>query len=137
MLRQAFRFALVGVVNTGTYYAFYLAFNKFLPYLVAHLSAFVLSMIGSFFMNSWFTYRTKPTWKKFLLFPLTNITNLVITTVGVWILVGWASMDERIAPLVAAASAIPVTFLVSRRIMVPGGENKRELADAKTPTGSG
>jgi len=136
MLRQAIRFALVGVVNTGTYYAMYLALNRILPYLVAHLSAFVLSMIGSFFMNSWFTYRTKPTWKKFLLFPLTNITNLVITTVGVYVLVGWASMDERIAPLVAAVAAIPVTFLVSRRIMVPGTETERELADATPPTGS-
>ncbi|MFF7249488.1 GtrA family protein [Embleya sp. NPDC008237] len=136
MLRQAFRFAIVGVVNTGTYYALYLTFNHFVPYLVAHISAFVLSMIGSFFMNSWFTYKTKPTWKKFLLFPLTNITNFVITTVGVYALVSWVSMDERIAPLVAAAAAIPVTFLVSRRIMVPGTEQDKDLVGTKAPTGS-
>jgi len=137
VLLQALRFALVGVVNTGTYYALYLGFNHLAGYLVAHVTAFVLSMIGSFFMNSWFTYRTRPTWKKFFLFPLTNITNFVITTVGVYVLVGWASMDERIAPLVAAVAAIPVTFLVSRRIMIPGTDAARELANAKPPTGSG
>ncbi|WP_406284007.1 GtrA family protein [Embleya sp. NBC_00896] len=130
MLRQAFRFALVGVVNTGTYYLIYLGLREIIPYLLAHVSAFVLSMIGSFFMNTYFTYRVKPTWKKFLLFPLTNVTNFVITTVGVFMLVSWASMDERIAPLVAAAAAIPVTFLVSRKVMIPGTEPEPTLGRA-------
>jgi putative flippase GtrA len=120
MLRQAIRFALVGVVNTGTYYLIYLGLKTFMPYLAAHISAFTLSMIGSFFMNSWFTYRTKPTWRNFLLFPLTNVTNFVVTTVGMYLLVTYASMNDKIAPLVAAAAAIPVTFVVSRWIFVPG-----------------
>ncbi len=122
ILKQAVRFGLVGVVNTGTYFASYLVLRLVLPYLAAHVLAFVLSTIGSFFLNCWFTYRVRPTWKRFLLFPLTTATNFVLTTAGVYGLVEWIGMDERPAPLVAAAAAIPVTFLVSRTILAPKDE---------------
>ncbi|MEE1799102.1 GtrA family protein [Streptomyces sp. NPDC101062] len=116
---QMVRFALVGAANTGTYYAFYLLLLTRLPYVASHLVASGLSMIGSFFLNSWFTYRTRPTWRKFLLFPLTNAANLLITTVGVYLLVDLAHLGSRYAPLIAAAGAVPVTFVVSRAIMLP------------------
>lgn len=116
---QIVRFALVGVVNTATYYAFYLLLLAVhLPYVAAHVVAFLLSMTGSFFLNCRFTYRTRPTWRKFLLFPLTNAANFVITTSGVWLLVDVAGFSSRWAPLVAAAAAIPITFVVSRTIML-------------------
>ncbi|MFE6665921.1 GtrA family protein [Streptomyces sp. NPDC057697] len=115
---QMARFALVGVVNTGTYYGCYLVLLTWLPYIAAHVIAFALSMVGSFFLNSWFTYRTRPTWRKFLLFPLTNAANFVITTGGVYLLVDLAGFSSRYAPLVAAAAAIPITFVVSRTIML-------------------
>ncbi|MFG2329351.1 GtrA family protein [Streptomyces sp. NPDC048604] len=115
---QVVRFALVGAVNTGTYYGLYLMFGLRLPYLAAHALAFLLSMVGSFFLTSYFTYRTRPTWRKFLLFPLTNAANFVITTVGVYVLVDLAGFSARYAPLLAAAAAVPVTFLLSRTIML-------------------
>lgn len=115
---QLIRFALVGVVNTGTYYACYLVLLTRLPYVAAHVVAFVLSMTGSFFLNSRFTYRTRPTWRKFLLFPLTNAANFTITTSGVYLLVDVLHLSSRYAPLIAAAAAIPITFVVSRTIML-------------------
>ncbi|GAA3381385.1 GtrA family protein [Streptomyces racemochromogenes] len=119
-LGQILRFALVGGVNTGTFFGIYLLLHPWMPYFAAYTLAFVLSMIGSFFMNTYFTYRTRPTWKKFLLFPLTNVTNYVIQSAGLYALVTWAAMDTRIAPLVAAVVAIPFTFLLSRKILIPG-----------------
>jgi putative flippase GtrA len=119
---QVVTFAVVGVVNTATYYGLYLLFLTRLPYLAAHVLAFTLSMIGSFFLNARFTYRTRPTWRKFLLFPLTNATNFLITTVGVYVIVDVLHAGSRFAPLLASAAAIPVTFVVSRTIMLPRGE---------------
>ncbi|MFJ9707561.1 GtrA family protein [Streptomyces sp. NPDC101234] len=116
---QIITFALVGVVNTATYYGLYLLFLRYLPYLAAHVIAFTLSMIGSFFLNAKFTYRIRPTWRKFLLFPLTNATNFVITTVGVYVIVDMLHVGSKFAPLMASAAAIPVTFVVSRWVMLP------------------
>ncbi|WP_433547302.1 YfhO family protein [Streptomyces sp. CA-294286] len=130
-IHQVLRFALVGAVNTGTFYGFYLALHQWLPYYPAYVVAFLLSMVGSFFLNTYFTYRTRPTWRKFLLFPLTNLTNFVVTSVGVFVLVEWCDMDERIAPLVAAAAAIPVTFLLSRRILT-----REDAIGSENATGS-
>ncbi|GGQ69175.1 GtrA family protein [Couchioplanes azureus] len=116
-LAQLVKFAVVGVINTGTFYVLYLALHTWLPYYPAFVIAFLISMVGSFFLNTYITYRTRPTWRKFLLFPLTNLTNFVVTSVGVFVLVEWFGTGERIAPLAAAAAAIPVTFLLSRRIL--------------------
>lgn len=115
---QVLRFAAVGVVNTLTYYGCYLLLRLLMPYLVAHVVAFALSTCGSYLLNTYVTYRTRPSWRTFVLFPLTVAANFVITTVGVWLLVEVFSVDERVAPLAAAVAAIPVTFLATRRVLV-------------------
>jgi putative flippase GtrA len=123
---------VVGVVNTAVYYACYLALKTVLPYLGAHVIAFVIAMIGSFFLNCHYTFRIKPTWRKFLLFPLSNITNFVVTSVGLYLLVGKLHMNSTIAPLVAAVAAIPVTFVVAHYILVdrqPAGQPPAALSD--------
>ncbi|MFJ6633820.1 GtrA family protein [Streptomyces sp. NPDC091376] len=127
---QMIRFALVGVVNTATYYGCYLLFLAWMPYVAAHVLAFLLSMVGSFFLNSYFTYRTRPTWRKFLLFPLTNAANFVITTSGVYLLVDVLHFGSRYAPLIAAAAAIPITFMVSRTIMLRPEPAPASLAES-------
>jgi putative flippase GtrA len=116
--RHAGKFAVTGVLNTGVYYGTYLLLRTLTYYLVAHLLAIAVSMVFSFFVNCLWTFRTRPTWRKFALWPLTNLTNYVITTVGVVVLVEQLGIDQRIAPLVAAAAAIPVTFLLSRRVLI-------------------
>lgn len=98
MARQIATFAVVGVVNTGLYYGLYLLLLTRLPYLLAHVLAFLLSMVGSFFLNARFTYRTRPTWRKFLLFPLTNAANFAITTAGVYVIVDVLRAGSRFAP---------------------------------------
>ncbi|GGM47801.1 sugar transferase [Longimycelium tulufanense] len=116
-LARMFRFGLVGVLNTGVYFGLYLLLRLVVPYLVAHVLAFVLAMVGSYFLNCWFTFRIRPTLRKFLLFPLSNLTNFAVQTGGLYLLVDVIGMDERYAPLLAAAAAIPITFLVAQLIL--------------------
>ncbi|BDM66902.1 hypothetical protein HEK616_03890 [Streptomyces nigrescens] len=116
---QPVRFAAVGGINTATFYACYLPLHRLLPYFAAYSLAFALSMTGSFLLNTYFTYRTRPSWKKFLLFPLTQVTNYGMQSAGLVALVGWCGMNSALAPLAAAAFALPVGYLVSRRILRP------------------
>jgi putative flippase GtrA len=122
MWRHAAKFAVVGVFNTGVYYGSYLLLRMAVHYLAAHAIAIAIAMVGSFLLNCFWTFRTRPTWRKFALWPLTNATNYVMTTVGVVVLVEWLEVDQRVAPLIAAAAAIPVTFLLSRRVLTGGQE---------------
>lgn len=113
------RFILVGVTNTLNYYVLYLLFLKLfsLNYMISHIIAFILSMIGSFFLNSYFTYRTKPTWKKFIQFPLTYVVNITVTSIGVYLLVDVLGLNETISPLIASVGAIPFTFIIAKKIL--------------------
>lgn len=132
MLRHVNRFAVVGVVNTAVYYGLYLGLRAAIPYLAAHLIAIFIAMVGSFFLNCYWTFQTLPTWRKFALFPFTNATNYVVTTLGVFVLVEWFGVDERWAPLIAAVAAIPITFVLSRWVLT-GAHRPSPVVPAGTP----
>ena len=102
---------------SGTYYLLYLLFHQFIPYLLAHAVATVLSMTGSYFLNCYVTFRARPTLRKFLLFPLSNLFNYAVTTAGLYVLVDLFHANETISPLIAASVAIPVTFLMAQLIL--------------------
>jgi putative flippase GtrA len=127
-LARVIRFGLVGLVNTACYYGLYLALRLVVPYLAAHVIAFLVSMVGSFFLNCYFTFRQRPTWRRFLLFPLSNLTNFVVTSTGLVLLVRFAGMNDRIAPIVAASVAVPATFVVAKLILV--GREPEQLPGA-------
>ncbi|WP_419865738.1 GtrA family protein [Bacillus dakarensis] len=118
-IKQAIRFVIIGFVNTGNYYVLYLLFYTVLNlhYMAAHILAFVISMVGSFFLNSYFTYQSKPTLKKFFQFPLTYVVNITVTTTALYILTDLMGLNGKITPLFASVIAIPFTFLLSRKIL--------------------
>ncbi|MDQ0416031.1 putative flippase GtrA [Croceifilum oryzae] len=118
--RQVMRFIIVGVVNTVHFNLLYLIMFRFFSwgYYISFVLAFVISMVGSFFMNSFYTYRVKPTWKKFIQFPMTNAVNFVVTAVGVYILGDLLGLNKTISPFVASLVAIPFTFIISKKILV-------------------
>jgi putative flippase GtrA len=116
-VKRIVTFAAVGAVNTGVYYGLYVLLRQVMPYLVASVIAFLLAMVGSYFLNCRFTFRTKPTWRTFLLFPLSNATNLVVTSVGLYLLVDRWHMNELVSPLIAAAFAVPITYVVAKYVL--------------------
>lgn len=61
-LGQFLTFAAIGIANTAVYYAVYASTNHWIPYLVAHVLGWSVSITGSFLLNSYITCRTRPTW---------------------------------------------------------------------------
>ena len=139
------RYALVGVANAGVYYLTYLAVLASVGYLLAHVIGLGVAMIVSFLLNCRFTFRVRPTLMRLLLYPASQVVNIAATTVGVVALVH-LGVDERLAPLVAAALAVPVSYLAARTVMtrsrqgtppepprtVAGPEPRGTLVDAVT-----
>ncbi|MGO2748661.1 MAG: GtrA family protein [Pseudoclavibacter sp.] len=113
-MKALIKFALVGVVNTLVYYALYRLFLLVAPYLLAHVAAWFLSFVGSFFLNCYFTYRVRPTWKRFLRFPASALVNVAFSTAVSFLLVSVLDGDPRWATLIAGILAIPVTFVIAR-----------------------
>ena len=117
--KQFWKFNMVGILNTVNYYILYMIFKEVfkMNYMNAHLLGFFISMIGSFYLNSYFTYRVKPTLKKFLKFPLTYVVNILVSTLAIYILVQLLSISDNIAPIIATIIAIPFTFVISKIIL--------------------
>jgi len=131
---RVLRFATVGVLNTGIYYGLYLVLRLTVPYLVAHVCAFLLAMVGSYFLNCYFTFRTHPSWRSFWLFPLSYVVNLLVSTVGLFVLVQHLGMDERLAAVPAAAIAIPFTFLMAQFALTGGQREQPRSGPASRPS---
>lgn len=113
------RFILVGGINTLNYYIVFLFFHNLLDfhYMGAHVIGFVVSLVISFFLNTAFTYRVKPTLKKFLQFPLTQLVNVSTSSVLVFLFVEGLKLNSNIAPIIAVFFTVPITFLVTSKIL--------------------
>jgi len=113
------RFIFVGVVNTMSYYTIYLVLHNVfaLPYLLAHIVGFLISLNISFFLNCYVTYRIKPTLKKYLYFPLTQVVNMSVSTALIFVFVEFLQLNSNIAPFAAVLFTVPITFVVSNRIL--------------------
>src|SRR5690606_17952429 len=103
------RFLFVGVINTLSYYSIYLILhNAFsLPYMAAHLIGFLISLNISFFLNTYVTYKVKPTLKKYLFFPLTQVVNMSVSTILIFIFVEYLKLNSNIAPFAAVIFTVP------------------------------
>lgn len=115
------RFILVGGINTVHYYGIYLlCLHLFhFHYFFAHALGFASSLVGSFFLNSYFTYQIKPTLAKFLRFPLTQVVNTLASTILLFVLIEWLQIGSSFAPLIAVIFTIPITFIITGRILKP------------------
>jgi putative flippase GtrA len=115
---SAVRFAAVGTANTAVHYGAYLALWLVLPYLLAHLCSIVVAMLCSYLLHCRITFRVRPTWRSFLLFPLSNLTTVVLGTLTLSLAVGVFDIDSRIAAPLGGVVAIPATFLVSKVVFM-------------------
>ncbi|MBU9673178.1 GtrA family protein [Planococcus sp. CP5-4] len=113
------RFVFVGVVNTLSYYSIYLFLHNVLDwaYMLSHIIGFLISLNISFFLNTYVTYRVKPTLKKYLYFPLTQVVNMSVSTFLIFIFVEFLHINSNIAPFAAVIFTIPATFVVSGKIL--------------------
>lgn len=122
---EVVRFGIVGVANTAVYYGVYRVLLMFISYLPAHLIAWVFSVIFSYFMSCYFTYKVRPSWKTFLAFPSTTLVNLAFTTFGTVLLVEAFEVSELVAPIICGVLAIPFTFTLAKFIFTRGRTSKR------------
>lgn len=117
--KEFLRFVIVGVGNTVNYYIFYLLFLELagIHYLVSHGAATVISMFISYFLNVYFTYQVKPSWKSFFMFPMSQIVNITVQAICLGVLVEFIGISSTLAPLFAMIVTVPITFIVTRRIL--------------------
>lgn len=117
--REFIRFGFVGMINTINYYALYLFLLEIVGvhYFSSHITATIISMYISYFLNVYFTYKVKPSLKSFLMFPLTQVVNVSVQGILLFIFVELWKIPSTVAPFFAVVFTVPITFFVTRRIL--------------------
>lgn len=116
---EILKFIIVGGINTLNYYVFYLLLLKLLhiEYMISHITGFIVAFVISYYLNCYFVYRVKPTWRKFISFPITQIVNISLQTVLLYVFVSWLNLPAEIAPFAGLIITIPITFILSKWIL--------------------
>ncbi|HDB5574349.1 TPA: flippase GtxA [Staphylococcus aureus] len=116
---EILKFIIVGGINTLNYYVVYLLLLKLLhiEYMISHITGFIVAFVISYYLNCYFVYRVKPTWRKFISFPITQIVNVSLQTVLLYVFVSWLNLPAEIAPFADLIITIPITFILSKWIL--------------------
>ncbi|EVJ96537.1 hypothetical protein P331_00728 [Staphylococcus aureus M0758] len=116
---EILKFIIVGGINTLNYYVVYLLLLKLLhiEYMISHITGFLVAFVISYYLNCYFVYRVKLTWRKFISFPITQIVNVSLQTVLLYVFVSWLNLPAEIAPFAGLIITIPITFILSKWIL--------------------
>ena len=112
-LMQAVRFVINGTFAAGVHYGIYALLQIWIEVTVAYIIGYIISFIGNFFLTSYFTFRTRPTFLKFIGFSGSHAINFFLQVV-LFRLFLWMGTDKLIAPLLAMMVAMVVQFTILR-----------------------
>lgn len=129
------RFVVVGAVNTVVHYLVYLPAWFVVGYLLAHVLATIAAMSVSYLLNCHFTFRVRPRWRTFLLYPASNCVNLALSVTAMWLLVEVFGVHPLLATVLGGLLATPATYLVSRLILTSRGRVAHPRPDVSMPIG--
>lgn len=114
---EGVRFLVSGAANTATTYLLYVLLLDWIGYAASYTISYAVGIVLAYFLNCLFVFRSKLSLGKFLSFPLVYLVQYLGGMALLYLLVDVAGMNPKIAPALVIAATIPVTFLLSRRIL--------------------
>ncbi len=120
-----FRFLLTGGLNTVITYALYLALLSLFPYTWAYSISYVCGIVFAFVMSRFFVFKEHQGIKSILFFPLVYVAQYVLGMCVVWFWVRQISLPEYLAPLAAIILSLPMTYVLTKLVLVKSGPATR------------
>ncbi|MEE4676796.1 GtrA family protein [Pseudomonas alliivorans] len=114
-LKQDFaRFLMSGGFNTALTYGLYLVLLTFLSYNVSYTLSYLTGMLLAYTLNRFFVFKSHQGMRSIILLPLIYLVQYCLSLAILWCWVEKLELDARLAPLVAIALTLPVTFVLSK-----------------------
>ena len=107
------RFGLVGGLSTALHYGIYYLLQLYINVNIAYTIGYILSFVGNFFLTSYFTFGTAPSWKKLVGMMGAHGVNYLLH-IALLNLFLWIGVAQQWAPIPVFAIAIPVNFILVR-----------------------
>lgn len=115
--REFVRFGLLRAACAVLSYGLYLALLPWFPYEAAYAVAFVAGVALAYVVNATVVFREPMRVRSALRFPLVYVVQFVLSWFLLRIAVEQLGVPESWALLLAVSAILPVTFVLSRRII--------------------
>lgn len=118
-----FRFCVVGVIAAGIHYAVYYWLQHYINVNIAYTLGYCFSLVCNFFMTSYLTFKSSPSFKKAAGFGVSHLINYFnhMILLNVFLYLGFSKV---IAPFLVLAIAVPINFLLLRWVFKNKKANK-------------
>jgi putative flippase GtrA len=117
LMKEAFRFLIVGALNTIVGYGVFLLLLNWLRYEVAYAIAYVAGIAVSYIFNALFVFRQPLRPRAALYYPLVYLVQFLLGLALLRLLIEMLNVPLWMAPAVVIVLTMPVTFLMSRIIV--------------------
>lgn len=116
---QFVQFVLVGLSNAAVMYVVYMLLKLFMPYTVAYVIGYVVSILNSFFWNNTYVFKgeseVKQSWWKTLGKTfISYLGTLILSTVLLMLWVDVLHIPEFLAPIINIMITTPINFWVNK-----------------------
>lgn len=119
--RSTIRFVIVGTSGTVLQYALYYGFLVLVEFLLPEMElantcftlAYILEVITNYFLTSYYTFSTRPSWKNASGFLTGRVFNYVLQ-IGLLNACMWMQMGDKLAGMVAIVIAGVVNYFVMK-----------------------
>lgn len=115
------RFLAGGALNTGSTFVLYWLLLLVVDYRLAYTISFVSGILISYVINTKFVFRTHYSLRKIVLFPLAYLATYIVGALILQISVSHFGVDSRIAPFFSICATLPLTFLLTKLVLVGDG----------------
>jgi putative flippase GtrA len=120
------RYVAVGIGNTLLTYILFIIGVRLMPYQWAYTLVYILGIVTSYVLQSLLVFRQPLNWRKAIQYPAVYVIQYFLGLLFLAILVELLHIPPEIASLVNLMLTIPITFLLSKKIINP--KTKSNLA---------
>ena len=112
---EVLRFAITGALVTFILYAVYLPLSYIMPSSVgvAYTIGFVISFISNFLLSNYYTFRTRPTFDRAILFCVVQFINYMLQILCFKFFI-WVGVSNVWAPVPVWVFIFPINFILMR-----------------------
>ena len=127
---QFVRFCANGVLAVAIQYGVYLLLVQWINPFAANTVGYAVSFCVNFIITSYWTFRSRPSWRKLAGFGGSHIVNYVCQQAFLALFL-WAGIAKEYAAIMAMGSAVPVNFMILRVIYKkrPDGPDRTDRPD--------
>ena len=124
---QFVRFCANGVLAVAIQYGVYLLLVQWINPFAANTVGYAVSFCVNFIITSYWTFRSRPSWRKLAGFGGSHIVNYLCQQAFLALFL-WAGIAKEYAAIMAMGSAVPVNFMILRVIYKkkPDGPDRPE-----------